>query len=35
MEMMKRVRQGNYVSIASYAVASPWNGKPVYCSWYH
>lgn len=33
--MLKRVREGNIVSITSYASAFPWDGKPKYWSAYH
>jgi hypothetical protein len=33
-EMLKRVGEGNSVSIESYASASPWDGLPCRVSWY-
>ncbi len=33
--MMKRVQKGNYIRIASFALASPWDGQPCHCSWGH
>lgn len=34
VEMVKKVRPGNYVSISSYASASLWDGMPCRYSWY-
>ncbi|HET7412462.1 MAG TPA: hypothetical protein VFJ18_07340 [Pararhizobium sp.] len=33
-EKMRKKVQGTSVRLASYASASPWDGKPKYCSWY-
>lgn len=32
--LRKRVQNGSSVRLASYASATPWDGKPKYCSWY-
>jgi len=32
--VLKRVRANNYVTLDDNQYANPWNGKPVYCSWY-